>query len=144
MLEIRKAIGPGNWLSEGDAIARRAAMQDLFYACPESPEQLGEDWPEQRVLHSEMVVVSGDTLVATAMLVVDSERAEGPARIWGMGVLPAYRTDFLVQTLEEALLRDGAVDIEHDLIEGSDGRLIPNPYGDFEMMMDELFQTFEA
>ncbi|WP_417248012.1 hypothetical protein [Celeribacter sp.] len=144
MLEIRKAIGPGNWLSEGDAIDRRAAMEDLFYAHPECADQLGEDWPEDRVLHSELVIVEGDTLVATGMLVVDRDRAEGPARIWGMGILPAYRTDFLVKSLEEALLRDGAVDIEHDVIEGSDGRMIPNPYGEFEMIMGDLMTTFEA
>ena len=143
MLEIHPAIGPGNWLSGGDAIARRAAMRGLFIDYAERPDQLLEDWPEGRALHAEMVVVSGDKLVGTGMLVVDRDRADCPARIWGMAFDPQYRTDFLVFSLEEALLKDGAFEIDHEFIEGADGRLVPNPYADFDSLFSNL-PTFEA
>lgn len=135
MLEIRKAIGPENWVSEGNAVLRREAMQDLFLDQPLRPEQTEEDWPEDRALHAEMVVIDGEKLVATAMLVVDRERGNCPARIWGMGVLPSYRTSFLIETLEDALLKEGAFEIDQEYIEGHDGRLIPNPYLDFDTVI---------
>ncbi|WP_417241507.1 hypothetical protein [Celeribacter sp.] len=144
MLELHKAIGPDSWVSGGRAIARREAMQDLFFDHPERPEQTDEDWPDDRCLHSEMVITDGDKLVATAMLVVDENRGDCPARIWGMGILPSYRTEFIVQSLEEALLRDGAFEIDQDFIEGADGRLIPNPYVDFEMMLSGSVPSHEA
>lgn len=148
MLEIRPAIGPESWVSGEHALARREAMQALFFDYAERPEQTGEDWPEDRALHAEMVVIDpngmgGERIVGTGMLVVDHDRADCPARIWGMGVLPSYRTDFVVKTLEEALLHDGACGIEQEYIEGADGRLIPNPYAQFDAIFDSS-PTFEA
>ena len=57
MLEILHAIGPNSWVSGGDPVARREAMQELFFDYPVCPEETGEDWPEDRELYSEMVVV---------------------------------------------------------------------------------------
>ena len=139
-LDIRHTHGPDNWPDEGNSAARRDAIHELFCDFPERSEQLGEDGPWDRDICSEMVVLAGDKLVGTGMLVVDHDRADCPARIWGMAFDPAYRTDFLVFSLEEALLRAGAFEIEHDFIEGADGRLIANPYSD----ADALFDTVAA
>mgnify|MGYP003868637065 CR=1 FL=1 len=130
MLEILHAIGPRSWVSEADPVARREAMQELFFDHPVCPEETGEDWPEDRELYAEMVVVEGERLVGTAMLVVDPEREDRPARIWGMGVLPEFRTDFVIRTLEEALITAGYLDPAYPFIEATDGMLVPNPYSD--------------
>lgn len=135
MLEIKRAIGPGNWVSKGDVVERRDAMQDLFFDFAVRPEELDEDWPEDRQLYAEMVLVDGDRLVGTAMLVVDPEREDRPARIWGMGLLEGYRTDFVIQTLEEALIRDAYLDAAYPFVEATDGTLIPNPYSEFEGLL---------
>lgn len=135
MLEILHAIGPNSWVSGGDPVARREAMQELFFDYPVCPEETDEDWPEDRELYSEMVVVDGPRLVGTAMLVVDPEREDRPARIWGMGVLPEYRTDFVVRTLEEALINAGYLDPAYAFIEATDGMLVPNPYSDMPGLM---------
>jgi len=132
MLEILHAIGPGNWVSGGDVVERRESMQELFFDHPVCPEETEEDWPDDRQLYAEMVVVEGERLIGTAMLVVDPEREDRPARIWGMGVLPAFRTDFIIQTLEETLIRAAHLDPAYPFIEATDGALVPNPYSDIE------------
>nr|WP_319250329.1 GNAT family N-acetyltransferase [uncultured Celeribacter sp.] len=134
MLEILHAIGPDNWVSGGDVVARREAMQELFFDHPVCPEETEEDWPEDRQLYSEMVVVDGNQLVGTAMLVVDPEREDRPARIWGMGVLPEFRSEFLIRTLEEVLIQAAHLDPAYPFIEATDGALVPNPYSDIEGM----------
>ncbi|MCA0045203.1 hypothetical protein [Celeribacter litoreus] len=131
MLEIQYAIGPDSWVSGEHAIARREAIQDLFFDHPICPEETGEDWPEDRELYAEMVIVDGDLLVASAMLVVDPEREDRPARIWGMGVLPGYETEFLIRSLEEALIRAACLDAAYPFVEATDGMLVPNPNADF-------------
>lgn len=137
MLEIQRAIGPGNWVSGGDVVARREAIQELFFDHPVCPEETGEDWPQDRQLYSEMVIVDGARLVGTAMLVVDPERGDRPARIWGMGILPELRSDFVIHTLEEALIRDAALDTAYPFIEATDGKLVPNPYAEFSEFLDD-------
>ncbi|SEK68615.1 hypothetical protein [Pacificibacter marinus] len=132
MLEICKAIGPENWVSQGDAIARREAMQDIFFDYALCPEQTEEEWPEDRQLYSEMVVVDGSRLVGTAMLVLDPEREDIQLRVFGVGLLPEYRTDFIISALEEQLIKDSYLDDSVPFIEGADGRLITNPAADIE------------
>ncbi len=130
MLEIHHAIGPDSWVAGGEAIARREAIQDMFFDHPICPDETAEDWPEDRELYAEMVVVDQDRLVACAMLVVDPEREDRPARIWGMGVLPSYQTDFLIRTLEEALINAACLDAAYPFVEVTDGMLVPNPNAD--------------
>lgn len=130
MLEILHAIGPQSWVSVGDPLERREAMQELFFDHPVCPDDTAEDWPEDRELYAEMVVVQGERLVGTAMLVVDPEREDRPARIWGMGILPEFRTDFVIRTLEEALIAAGYLDPAYPFIEATDGMLVPNPYAE--------------
>lgn len=132
MLEIRKAIGPNNWVSEGNGIVRREAMQDLFFDHALRPEQTEEEWPEDRQLYSEMVLVDGARLLGTAMLVIDPEREDTPLRIFGVGLLPDYRSPFFVSALEEALIKDSLLDDSFPFIEGADGRLIVNPSAELE------------
>ncbi|MEN8831215.1 hypothetical protein [Pacificibacter sp.] len=131
-LEIRKAIGPNNWVSEGDVVARREAMQDLFFDHPLCPAQTEEEWPEDRQLFSEMVVLDGARLVGTAMLVLDPEREDIQLRIFGVGLVDDYRSDFIVTALEEQLIKDSYLDDSIPFIEGADGRLITNPSADIE------------
>ncbi|NIY80226.1 MULTISPECIES: GNAT family N-acetyltransferase [unclassified Celeribacter] len=130
MLEILHAIGPQSWVSAGNPLERREAIQELFFDHPVCPDDTAEDWPEDRELYAEMVVVKGESLVGTAMLVVDPDREDRPARIWGMGVLPEFRTDFVIRTLEEALITAGYLDPAYPFIEATDGMLVPNPYSD--------------
>ncbi|MBU2935799.1 MULTISPECIES: hypothetical protein [Pacificibacter] len=132
MLEIRKAIGPDNWVSEGDVVERREAMQDLFYDHALCPSQTEEDWPDDRQLFSEMVVLDGSRVVGTAMLVLDPEREDIQLRVFGVGLLPDYRTNFIITALEEQLITDSYLDDSIPFIEGADGRLITNPAADFE------------
>jgi hypothetical protein len=132
MLQITKAIGPENWISEGDVVARREAIQDVFFDHPLRPEHTEEEWPEDREVFSEMVVLDGPRLVGTAMLVVDPEREDLQVRVFGMGILPEYRTDFLVHTLEDTLIKDSELEDHFPFIEGADGRIITNPAMDIE------------
>ncbi|AJE48206.1 GNAT family N-acetyltransferase [Celeribacter indicus] len=136
MLEIQHAIGPDNWVSGGNVVARREAIQNMFFDHPVCPEELEEDWPEDRQLYSEMVIVAGDRLVGTAMLVVDPEREDRPARIWGMGIDPEIRSEFVIRTLEEALIRAACLDPAYPFVEATDGALVPNPYSEFDLMLD--------
>lgn len=135
MLEILNAIGPGNWVSGGDAIDRREAIQELFFDHPVCPEETQEDWPEGRQLYAEMVVVQGERLVGTAMLVVDPDREDRPARIWGMGLHPDVRTEFVIRTLEEALIHAAHLEADYPFVEATDGALVPNPYSDFDQFL---------
>ena len=132
MLEIRKAIGPDNWVSEGDVVERREAMQDLFYDHALCPSQTEEDWPDDRQLYSEMVVLDGSRVVGTAMLVLDPDREDIQLRVFGVGFLDAYRTNFISSALQEQLIKDSYLDDSFPFIEGADGRLIANPSADIE------------
>ncbi|RPE71045.1 hypothetical protein EDD53_0158 [Pacificibacter maritimus] len=132
MLEIRKAVGPDNWVTEGDGVARREAMQDLFFDHALCPSQTEEEWPEDRQLYSEMVVLDGPRVVGTAMLVLDPEREDIQLRVFGVGLLPEYRTDFIITALEEQLIKDSYLDDSIPFIEGADGRLITNPLVEME------------
>lgn len=132
MLQIQKAIGPNNWVSGGDVVARRDAMQDLFFDYALRAEHLEEDWPDDRQLFSEMVLLDGERLVGTAMLVIDPEREDLQVRVFGVGLLPEYRTDFIVHTLEETLIKDSQLEDHFPFIEGADGRVITNPALDLE------------
>jgi hypothetical protein len=132
MLEIRKAVGPDNWVTEGDGVARREAMQDLFFDHALCPSQTEEEWPEDRQLYSEMVVLDGSRIVGTAMLVLDPEREDIQLRVFGVGLLPEYRTDFIITALEEQLINDSYLDDSIPFIEGADGRLITNPLAEIE------------
>jgi hypothetical protein len=127
MLQINKAIGPGNWVSGGDVVARRDAIQDLFFDHPLRPEHTEEEWPEDRQLFSEVVLLDDTRLVGTAMLVVDPEREDLQVRVFGVGLLPDYRSDFIVRTMEEVLIKDSELEDHFPFIEGADGRVITNP-----------------
>ena len=137
MLEIKRALGPDNWLSNGDFVARREAIQDLFLNHPVRPEETDEEWPEDRQLYSEMVVVKNDELVGTAMLVVDPEREDRPARIFGMGFTPEHRTEFAIRTLEETLIQESYLDGAYPFVEATDGKLVPNPHAQFAELLDD-------
>jgi len=128
MLEILHAIGPDNWLSRGDFSARREAIQDLFLTHPVRDEETDQDWPKARQLHAELVVVDGDELVGTAMLVRDLDRPDNIAQIWGMGFAPEHRTEFAIHALEEALIVEAALEDDVHFIQTTDGRFVPNPY----------------
>ncbi len=138
MLEIKRALGQDSWLSQGNLVRRREAIQDLFLTYPVRPEEADEEWPDDRRLYSEMVVMDGEKLVGTGMLVVDPEREDRPARIFGLGFLPEYLNDFNVHTLEEVLIAESNLDEEYPFVEASDGKLVPNPYSHFSDILENI------
>lgn len=127
MIELKWALGADGWLDTPASKDRREALSDLFREYALEPDQLEEDWSEERELFGEVVALQNGTPVATAMLIVDPERADAPARIFGQAALPEVESEFLVEAMEQVLVEQSLIDPVFGYVEGTGGRMIPIP-----------------
>ena len=150
MIELKTSQMLEDTFSEGEMIGCYEQIQDLCIQFALNPETASENWPPQRVIYSQIAAFEGDKVVGAAMLVVDQNEDAvfdddlQTAHIWGMGVLPSYRTSFLIRSLEDALLADGAGGIDADFITAEDGRQLPNPYSNIDSVMSQMARHLQS
>lgn len=82
------------------------------------------EWPEERLLIGECVLMAGAYPVGFGRLIWDAHMDEVP-RVIDMAVLREYRTSFLIEALESELIAEYALDAEGgNVVRGYDGHLI--------------------
>ncbi|SLN31312.1 hypothetical protein AQS8620_01012 [Aquimixticola soesokkakensis] len=150
MLELRSVwFGPegAGWLDRDDD-HRYDTLTDLRDDHPLGPMQ--QEGLDARMLFAEIVLLDAGAPVGTAMLVVDPDAhvadffdempsdheaylasdypvSVAPARIVNFGLKPDYRTEFVITSLEDALVELGNLDPGFEEVAGHNGRRIPIP-----------------
>lgn len=130
MIAFKWAHGDGGWLTGPEATARRQMLNMLVRDHALEPEQLHEDWDDDWQVLEEIVALRDGLPVATAMLIIDPERAYCPARIFGQAALDDVATACLIDTMEDLLVAHGMPDPVFEFVEGTAGRMIPIPHFD--------------
>jgi hypothetical protein len=101
------------------------ALHDFVREFSLNPDELFEDWGEDCALHAHLLLLDGDKLVGSGMIVVDPESADMIARIVQLALRPGYRSDFVIESFEDTLVEIGALDPSYGPVATSSGRLIP-------------------
>ena len=87
-------------------------------------EDSGEDWPDERHLLGECVMLEGPRAVGFGRVVWDAHTDEMP-RVTDLALAPAYRSAFFIDSLEGELIAEYADEAEGgDMLRGHDGRVI--------------------
>lgn len=86
--------------------------------------QRDEDWPEERHLLGECVILDGARAVGFGRVIWDAHTDDLP-RVADLALDPALRSDFFIDSLEQELIAEYAAEAEGgDVVRGHDGRLI--------------------
>lgn len=87
-------------------------------------DQSGEDWPDERHLLGECVLLAGSRAVGFGRVVWDAHTDDLP-RVTDLALAPAYRHAFFLDSLEGELIAEYADEAEGgDMLRGHDGRVI--------------------
>ncbi len=83
-----------------------------------------EDWPDERLVMSECVVINDNRVVGFGRMIWDAHLDVAP-RIFDLCLLPEHRTDFVLDTLEQELIDEYAYAAEGgDVVIDRDGQQI--------------------
>lgn len=87
-------------------------------------EASGDDWPEERHLLGECVLMQEERAVGFGRVIWDAHTEDAP-RVIDMAFAPDYRSDFFIDSLEQELISEYAAEAEGgDMLRAFDGSLI--------------------
>lgn len=115
MLEIRRTT---------DFQPDITALETVIDTARLRPSDETEDWPDERLVMSECVVLDAGRVVGFGRMIWDAHLDALP-RIYDLCLLPAHRDPFVLDTLEQELIDEYAYAAEGgDMVIGRDGRHI--------------------
>jgi len=98
------------------------AMDDLMEWARVDHDWDTEAWPDGRIVCAECVLTKDDDPVGMGRVIWDSQIEDSLPRIAHICVTPAYRTDFVIESIEAALIESYAEQpIGGDLVKRLDG-----------------------
>jgi hypothetical protein len=101
------------------------AMDDLMEWARVDGDWDDGPWPDGRVVCAECVLTLGDDVVGMGRVIWDSHVEESCPRIAHLCVTPAYRTDFVIDSLQATLIEAYALQpIGGDLVKRLDGATV--------------------
>lgn len=122
MLEIFETL---NAQSEWGETGLFEAMDDLMQWARVDHDWDDGTWPEGRVVCAECVLTLDDDLVGMGRVIWDSHVEDCLPRITHLCVTPAFRTDFVIDSIETTLIESYAIQpIGGDLVKRLDGQVL--------------------